>query len=285
MLFMLIGLTIPFRRLNVAADEISKGNYDKRVAVNSQDEIGEFAKSFNLMADHIEEHITELSRMTENKQNFIDNLAHEIRTPITTVVGYGELLQYTNCTEEEKQSAIRHIISQGKRIQNMSYKLLDLSYMGNANIQMSAVKLEDVLANAIAAVRENLTTKNIRADVITKPALINGDAELLESLFVNLLDNAIAASENGAVIEIRIIDACTRVSVEISDCGKGIDSKEISHITEPFYRVDKSRSGKGNHAGLGLSLCAKICEIHNAGLEIVSEIGQGTTVTILFTTL
>ena len=284
-LFMLIGLTRPFRRLNAAADEISKGNYSKRVDIKSRDEIGEFANSFNLMADHIVEHITELSRMTESKQNFIDNLAHEIRTPITAIVGYGELLQYANYTDNERQSAIRHIISQGKRIQNMSFKLLDLSYTGSADIKLSPVKLEDVLANSLAAVQGNLTSKNINVGVEAEPVTICGDAELLESLFVNLLDNAIAASENGTDIEIRVSGAGNGVSVEISDCGKGIEPKEIPLITEPFYRVDKSRSGKENHAGLGISLCARICEIHNASFEIFSELGQGTTAKILFTTL
>lgn len=284
MLFMLIGLTRPFRRLNTAADEISKGNYDKRVAIKSRDEIGAFANSFNLMADHIGEHIAELSRMTESKQNFIDNLAHEIRTPITAIVGYGELLQYANCTDNERQSAIRHIISQGKRVQNMSFRLLDLSYIGSADIKLAPVKLEDVLANALAAERGNLASKNINFSVNTQPVTICGDTELLESLLVNLLDNAITASENGTDIEISVSSTNNDTSVEISDHGKGIEPEEISRITEPFYRVDKSRSGKENHAGLGLSLCARICEIHNARFEIVSEFGKGTTVKILFTT-
>ena len=285
MLFMLIGLTIPFRKLNAAANEISKGNYDKRVAIKSRDEIGEFADSFNLMADHIGKHIMELSRMTESKQNFIDNLSHEIRTPITAIIGYGELLQYANCTEDEKQAAIRHIIIQGRRIHNMSGKLLSLSYMGGSDIELYPVKLEDVIKNALAAERDNLASKKIDVIVKSEPVTINGDDELLESLFINLLDNAVAASEIGTDIEICISGADDEKSVIITDHGKGIEPEEIPMVTEPFYRVDKSRSGKENHAGLGLTLCAKICEIHKAGFEIISEPGLGTTVKILFTTL
>ena len=284
MLFMLIGLTKPFRKLNATAEEISKGNYDKRVVIESRDEIGEFAGSFNLMADHIGKHIVELSRMTESKQSFIDNLAHEIRTPITAIIGYGELLQYANCNEDERQAAIRHIINQGKRIQNMSFKLLNLSYLGGSDIKLYPVKLEDIIVNALAVERNNLASKNINVNVKFEPATICGDDELLESLFINLLDNAIAASEDETDIEICVSVVSDETSVEISDHGKGIEAEEISLIIEPFYRADKSRSGKENHAGLGLSLCARICEIHKAKFEICSELGQGTTVKILFTT-
>jgi signal transduction histidine kinase len=96
MLFMLGGLTAPFRKLNAAAAEISAGNYSRRAAIKSRDEVGDFARSFDIMTDRIETHIAELSRMTESRQNFIDNLAHEIRTPITAIVGYAELLKYAD---------------------------------------------------------------------------------------------------------------------------------------------------------------------------------------------
>jgi signal transduction histidine kinase len=283
MLLLLIGLTRPFRMLGTAAAEISEGRYAKRVAIKSRDEIGEFAKSFNRMAERVGEHIAELSRMAESRQNFIDSLAHEIRTPITSIVGYGELLQCANCTGAERETAIRHIIGQGRRIQNMSHKLLDLSYMRNADIQMSPVRLGDVFANAITAANSNLTKKNMTVGVDAEPVAIRGDAELLESLFVNLIDNAIDASDNGSGIEIRARNVSQGISVEISDRGKGIEREEILRITEPFYRIDKSRSGAGNHAGLGLALCARICEIHNAGFEIFSELGRCTTIKILFT--
>lgn len=285
MLFLLIGLTKPFRKLNTVAAEISKGHYDKRVTIKSRDEVGDFAKSFNLMADHIEEHIAELSRMTESKQNFIDNLTHEIRTPITSIIGYGELLKYANCSETEKEIAVNHIISQGKRIQNMAYKLLDLAYIGNESIEMLPIKPEELLPDVEAALNPLLQRKDIHLHMKLQPATINGDAELLKSLLINLLDNAINASKAGSTVEIQVNRETGGASIEIIDYGNGMEKSEITKITEPFYRVDKSRSrSEGGGAGLGLALCTRICEMHNASLHVFSEPGKGTIVKILFTT-
>lgn len=285
MLILLIGLTSPFRRLNAVATEISMGHYDKRVTIKTRDEVGDFAKSFNLMTDHIQEHIAELSRMTENRQSFIDNLAHEIRTPITAIIGYGELLKYANCSQAEKNIAINHIISQSKRILNMSRKLLDLAYMSNDSFEMLPIKLEDMLADVKAALNPLLQEKSINLYMSLMPLTIIGDVELIKSLFINLLDNAVNASKIGSTIDIHVSRETEGVAIKISDYGKGIDKSEIKMITEPFYRVDKSRSRSAGGAGLGLALCARICEIHNASLDIFSEVGKGTTVKILFTTL
>jgi signal transduction histidine kinase len=285
MLILLIGLTKPFRRLNTVAAEISNGHYDRRVAIKNRDEVGDFAESFNLMADHIEEHIAALSRMTESKQYFIDNFAHEIRTPITAIIGYGELLKYAKCKDEENKIAIDHIISQGKRILNMSHKLLDLAYMGDESIELHPIKLEDMLTNVKTALNPLLQAKDINLCMSLMPLTIDGDEDLIMSLFTNLIDNAANASEKGNTIDIHVYRETEGVSIDISDHGKGIEKSEIAMITEPFYRVDKSRSRNGGGAGLGLALCARICEIHNASLNIFSEVGKGTTVKILFTTM
>ncbi|MDR1538495.1 MAG: HAMP domain-containing histidine kinase [Clostridiales bacterium] len=285
MLLMLVGLTVPFRKLNAAAAEISAGNYSKRAAVKSRDEVGDFARSFDAMTDSIETHIAELSRMTESKQNFIDNLAHEMRTPITAIVGYAELLKYADCSEVERETAVDHIISQSGRIQNLSSKLLDLAYMGSASIPLLPVKLEDLLAGAQAALKHRLREKNIDLRVESQPtAIINGDAELLTSLLVNLIDNAVNASSEGSTVEIYASREAGRVLIEVADHGKGMEPSEAVKIVEPFYRIDSSRSRSGGGTGLGLALCARICEMHGASLDICSEPGKGATVKILFTT-
>ena len=220
MLFLLIGLTKPFRKLNAAAAEISMGHYDKRVAIRNHDEVGDFAKSFNLMADHIQRHIAELSRMTENKQRFIDNLAHETRTPITAILGYGELLKYANCSEAEKEIAIDHIISQSRRIQKMVYKLMDLANMGSENIEMRPITLTNQLPDVEAALNSRIQEKHINVRMMVQPITIYGDTELIECLLINLLDNAVNASNEGGTIEIRTYPEADGASIEIIDYGK-----------------------------------------------------------------
>jgi signal transduction histidine kinase len=284
-LILLIFLTKPFRTLNSVAKQISMGHYDKRVNISSHDEIGDFAKSFNAMADHIQDHIEELSQMSESKQRFINNLAHEIRTPITAVLGYAELLKYANCNDEEKIIALDHIISQSNRIQNMVYKLMDLAYMSSNNIVIRPLNIVDLIEESLSALDFRIQEKHIIVEKHLQPLTINGDKELLESLVVNLLDNAIKASYDGGIIKIRIYSGESGAFIEITDNGKGIEKTNIDKLTEPFYRADKSRNRNEGGVGLGLSICAKICELHKAQLKFLSEVGKGTTVTIGFTTL
>lgn len=284
-LLLLLGLTRPLRRLNAAAAEISAGHYERRAELKSRDELGDFARSFNRMAEHIEEHIQTLSRLTENKQSFIDNLAHEIRTPITAIIGYGELLQYANCSEAERAAALEHIIAQGKRIQSLAYKLLDLAYMGRQHIELLPVSPALLWSDVQAALAAGLREKRIRLRLSFAPVTLTGDAELLKSLLINLLDNAVKASADGGIIEVQLRKEAGGAALTITDYGRGLAEAEIAKITEPFYRVDQARSRSEGGAVLGLALCRRICELHQAQLIISSPAGEGVSVKITFTTL
>jgi len=190
-------------------------------------------------------------------------------------------LKYANCSEEETNAAVDHIISQSKRIQNISNKLMALACMGDETIEMLPVKLADIIPDIEAALHPTIQDKRIEIHKNLQPITINGDAELLKSLLINVIDNAIKASDEASIIEIHADNA----SITIIDHGKGMEHDEIDKITESFYRVDQSRSRNEGGAGLGLALCTRICEVHNASLQIISAPGQGTTVKILFTTL
>ena len=285
LLFMLVRLTRPFRRLNEAALSIAGGDYDNRAPVRGNDEVGQFARSFNLMADKVQDHVDTLTRMSESKELFINDLAHEIKTPITAIMGYAELLNIGNISEGERTKAIDYITTQSRRIQGMTSKLSDLALMSHGNIEKESVDIARIIENALASCNAILGGKHI---ILTKEigdVNITGDEILLESLIQNLVENAAKYTDDGGEVEIRAYTENDENVLAISDSGKGIEESKLAKITEPFYRVDGSRSRVDGGVGLGLALCARICEAHGARLEIVSKPGEGTRISIYFTTL
>jgi signal transduction histidine kinase len=268
LLFMLLRLTSPFRKLNLAATEIKNGHYDERANITSTDEIGEFAESFNVMAESVQTHI-------ESRERFTNNLAHEMRTPITAIAGYAEMLKIANLKKEEKSKAIDYILEQSLRMKTMVYKLMDLAYLKNNVVEMKTLRLEKIISRVIMTCQQD----NVAFVVAVAPNTnIKGDEVLIESLIQNLTENAIKAG--GKTIKI----ATQNQMIIITDNGKGMAKSEISKITEPFYRVNKSRSRDDGGVGLGLALCVQICKMHYAKLDIASEIKIGTQIKIEFTT-
>jgi signal transduction histidine kinase len=284
LLFLLVRLTRPFRRLGAAAVSIAQGDYSDRVDVRGNDEVGQFARSFNLMAAKVQEHIDTLTQTSESKERFINNLAHEMRTPITAISGYAEMLKIGNINAREREKSIDYIINQSRRMQSMVYKLTDLALMSCGHIEKKPIDIASVIANAQATCKAQIEGKQITLNEDIAEISIAGDAELLESLLQNLIENAVKYSEDGGWIDILTYSENGESVIAVSDCGRGMEESEISKITEPFYRVDKSRSRTDGGVGLGLALCARICEAHDARLTISSKIGVGTEIKICFTT-
>ncbi len=284
LIFMLLKLTRPIRMLNKTAKEIAKGNYKERAVIKSHDEIGEFSGVFNSMVENIEMHIEELSQITDQKQRFIDNLSHEMRTPVAAVLGYGELLKNAHIQPEERLSAIDYIITQSLRLQNLSAKLMELSSMKKDLIEMKPVHLSDIVERAQNTLRKICEEKSIDFEVDMKVDDIMGDPDLLESLFQNFFENAIRVLDQKGKIRVYSEYEDNRTCVTIEDNGPGMPPQELKKIFEPFYRIDKARTRRHGGAGLGLSICRQICDLHNAKLMIFSEPKIGTQIKIYFTT-
>lgn len=282
---MLLKLTGPIRKLNKAAREIADGHYQKRVEIKSKDEIGEFARNFNAMADSVESHIQKLSELTEERQRFINNLAHEMRTPITAIMGYGEFLKCANCSHEEKIKAIDYIIRQSERMKNMTGKLIDLACFNDGNIHFETIDFREIIENVEHTLMQDINEKEIHVKRDLQRIEVKGDKDLLESLILNIMENAVRALPVGGDIEVKTYNHGKELILSISDNGLGMNESELRKILEPFYRVDKSRSRAYGGAGLGLALCKRICELHSAQMNITSKLKAGTKVEIKFTTL
>ncbi|MBD5454646.1 MAG: HAMP domain-containing histidine kinase [Lachnospiraceae bacterium] len=269
----------PLRELQRAAQDISEGRLERRAKVHTSDEIGDMAAAFNGMAAQIENQVTELSLESERRRQMLGSLTHEMKTPMTSIMGYADSLLHVNLKEEQKESALQHIYTECGRMVRISSKLMSLIGMyDNDSICMEEVSVND-LFSAVAEMEENnLKEKNMTLSYSCHMDKKMMDKDLMISLLTNLVDNAVRASKTGS----DIIMEAKEDRITVRDFGCGIPEDEISRVTEAFYMVDKARSRKAGGCGLGLALCGKIAELHGAKLMITSRAGEGTEVSVVF---
>ncbi len=269
----------PLRELQRAAQDISEGRLERRAKVHTSDEIGALAAAFNGMAAQIENQVTELSLESERRRQMLGSLTHELKTPMTSIMGYADSLLHVNLKEEQKESALQHIYTECGRLVRISSKLMSLIGMyDNESICMEVVSIIDLFSVVAELEENNLKKKNMTLSYschIEKQVM---DKDLMISLLTNLVDNAVKASETGS----DIIMEAKEDRITVRDFGCGIPEDEISRVTEAFYMVDKARSRKAGGCGLGLALCGKIAELHGAELAITSKDGEGTEVSVIF---
>jgi len=275
--------TRPIKQLNQTTREIAQGSYDKRVRIKSNDELGELAETFNIMADAVEKNIDHLKKAAENKQTFINDLSHEMRTPLTSVLGYSEYLQNANSSEEDRIIAAGNLHLAAQQLSNLSKKLTDIILLSNDDIEKKEINIAKLFDAVVKIMELPLSERNLTLQTEAKAPIVWGDEDLLISLLTNLVENAARASTAGQAITLRSIKDADKTIIEVTDAGCGMLPNEIAKITEPFYRVDKSRSKNKGGVGLGLTISKKIVRLHDAKLEITSDIINGTTVRIEFT--
>lgn len=281
-------ITRPIISLDRTAKRIADGNFELRSGNRSQDEIGHLARNFDRMADRLVKQMEAKALEAKQKEDFTAAFAHELKTPLTSIIGYADMMNTIKMSEAEKAEATYYIYSQGKRLENLSYKLLEMVSMDKNPLEsrpVPAKRLEENLRNTIRPIWE---VRGIRGKVEMDKGTILGDEELLLSLFYNLLDNAVKATdkgENGFVFLKGQVRRDGRYEVKVVDNGRGIPREEINRITEAFYMVDKSRSRREGGAGIGMALCHKIIKLHGGSLMIDSRLGEGTVMKVIFPAL
>lgn len=275
-------LTKSIVELSDTAKKFANGDYGVRTQVKNGDEIGRLAYDFNVMADSLEAKIEELVKTARKQEDFSAAFAHELKTPLTSIIGYAEMLRTMELDREETIEAADYIYSEGKRLEVLSRKLLELVAMERNNYDFKKIPAENIVKEAAKINYAMLEKGNIELLLEIEHGYIYGEYDLLVSLFVNLIDNARkAVAENGKIF-ITGKNEAEGYEIIVRDEGCGIPDTEIEKITEAFYMVDKSRARKEGGAGLGLSLCSKIVRMHNADWTIKSAQGKGTEVIIRF---
>ncbi len=269
--------TRKIKKLNKVVEEVEKGNYSAKIEKCGNDEIGNVAESFNKMTTAIQNHISQIQEVSENRKRFIGNLTHEIRTPLTSIVGYSSLIKNKKATDEKViLEYCNRIYEEGKYIEKISQKLMDLLLLENGHLEIEKIDLSKELNNIIEELQE-VFPNVVYEKEITPNVFLDTDKILLKSLIVNLVKNAIRAYEKEPVVRIEL---SPNKEIKIIDYGKGIPASELEKIKEPFYTLSKDRNRKTSGMGLGLPLCIKIIEMQQGTLEIQSKENVGTEITI-----
>lgn len=268
-------MTRPLRTLTTASAEIADGDYARRTGLHTGDEIETLSSSFDKMADAVQEKITALQADVRQREDFMGAFAHELKTPMTSIIGYADMLRTIQASPAEQYEATGAIYHEGRRLEALSGKLLALLGLGEETITLQPTALAALWPRLQAA------CPGVPLQLPACDAAVQADADLLLDLLCNLVGNAVKASEPGQPVEVRAADNGDTVTLTVADHGCGIPQSEISRVTEPFYMVDKSRARKQGGSGLGLALCKRIAEVHGSDLHIESTPGEGTRVSVI----
>ncbi|CAH2212382.1 HAMP domain-containing sensor histidine kinase [Tepidibacter aestuarii] len=276
-------ITKPIDKLINSIQIIENGNFSERVNIKSNDEIGILSDHFNKMASVIEEKMKQLKKNIDEKQSFIDNLTHEIKTPLTSIIGYADFLRNTKYNEDAFSKGLNSIFKEGKRLEGLSSKMMDLIVFKRENFVMKKENIKNILMDIKEVLKPKLQNKNIELIISGQDMEIVMEKDLIENLIINLIDNAVKASYENSKINIKLYkNENSKSVIEVSDQGIGIKDEDLTKVFEPFYMVDKSRKKTNGSAGLGLSICEQIAKIHKAKLSIESKLNIGTSVKIIF---
>lgn len=271
-------LTRPIRLLTRATRRMAVGDYGYRARQVSNDELGQLTQDFNSMANVLEGTIDELEDEIQAREDFIAAFAHELKTPLTAIIGYADLLRSRELDDEKHFLSSNYIYTEGKRLENMSFRLLDIIVTRREQIEPQPVSVEVFfrhLEDMFAGNREQ------RLQTSFEVGTVYAEVNLIKSVLSNLVDNACKASQPGGVVEVsgRVVEGGYEFWVQ--DYGVGIPEEELQRVTEAFYMVDKSRSRSRNGAGLGLALCVEVLRLHESELWIESTVGEGTCMSFI----
>lgn len=266
----------PIENLSNATKKVAEGNFDVNINPIRDDEIGELTKNFNDM-------VKELSEVEILQKDFIDNVSHEIKTPISSIQGFAKLLDDDNITKEERKEYVGIITEEVDRLLNLSNKVLRLSKLQNQDKieKKENINITEQIRRIIALLEPKSRKKNISFNLndIENDVFYLGDEELTYQIWVNLIDNAIKFSKENGIIDIEIKKVENKVTVKIKDHGIGMSEDEVKKIYTRFYQTDRSHSQEGS--GLGLSIVKRIVDLSNGEIKVESQKEKGTCFTII----
>lgn len=271
-----IYVSRPVQQLTKVGKAFTEGDYTGRATMFPHDEIGELALVYNEMADTIEDKIEQLELAVKQREDFTAAFAHEMKTPMTSIIGYADTLYQKDLTADEARDAAGFILNEGMRLEALSFKLLELITLSNNDFMLEEINMKDFFKDVQETLVPVAQKRGINLRFDTDDAYCRIEYDLFKTMVLNLADNAMkSGTDEVAILTHNYGD---EYLIAIVDRGRGIPAKELKRVTEAFYMVDKARSRKEHGAGLGLALCAKIADIHGSRLDIRSKEGQGTAI-------
>jgi len=260
----------PIRALTEGTNKVAGGDFDVAIPVDmsKHDELSQLTDSFNKMA-------RELSLINMLNSDFINNVSHEFKTPISSIQGFATVMLGTDLTEEQKEYA-EIVAHESARLTRLTSNILRLTKLENQVIvtEKEDFYIDEQIRHSYLLLQNELSQKNIEIDFELSPVSYTGNPELVQQIWHNLLGNAIKFSNDGGLIAIRCYVKDSYAVVSIKDNGVGMDRSTVTHIYDKFYQGDRSHAGEGN--GLGLSLVNRIVELCGGSIDVSSELGKGS---------
>lgn len=276
----------PIIDMTKAAEAMAGGDFSRRLVVESDDEIGILADTFNNMAFQLKTTLEEIKKSEALRREFVANVSHELRTPLTSIRSYAETLTDSQDIPKETEIDFLHVIlNESDRMTKIVQDLLELSRFdaGNTQLQIEEFSLENAMRNVFDAIALEAMkhSHEIRMELADDLPRIYGDKARVEQVLINILSNAVKYTHDGGTIDITSGRTAGKVWIKTKDTGIGIPEEDIPRIFDRFYRVDKARSRESGGTGLGLSIAREIVLMHNGDILIESSWGSGTAITVI----
>lgn len=266
----------PLRRMSEAAVHLATGQFQEQVPVETNDEIGQLARSFNFMA-------SELGRMEQMRRDFIANVSHELRSPLTSMRGFIQGMLDGTITGEHRERYLQIVFDETNRLTRLVNDLLDLARMesGKLDIELTVFNLNDVIDRVIDRLEPQISSRNIlmETELLSGQVLVQADRDRIVQVLTNLLDNAIRFTPSRQLITVENWREDNKIYVAITDTGAGIPAEDLPHIWDRFHKADKARTRSKGGTGLGLAIVKHLIEAHGEEISVTSELNKGTRFT------
>ncbi len=266
---------------NDAVVRITEGQFDTRIPEIQTDRKGaQYLHELDELQRNVNRLAVELSGMDHMRRDFVSNVSHEMKTPLAAIMGISEMLQEKGLSEEERNEYLRLLYDEARRISRLSENMLRISRLDNQGTvaKKRRVRVDEQIRRAVILLAENQPGR--RFDLALPAITAMTDADLLQEVWINLIENAMKYSEPDTTIHIRGTAGPDGFAVSIQDEGIGIPEEKREHIFEMFYQCEESHKKSGN--GLGLSIVRKILDLLGGRIECLSEEGKGTEMIVRF---
>ena len=272
-------LVKPIQVLTQATKRLAKGDFDVEIKAKRTDEMGVLTQSFNVMA-------SELKQLEKMRQDFVSNVSHEFQTPLTSISGFALAMKNSKLVaESDRNHYLDIIIAESGRLSRLSDNLLRLASLNSEHHPFEAItyNLDEQIRQIVLTCEPQWYDKGIHINLEMPDAVkITADRDQLNQVWMNLLGNGIKFTNVGGLIEIRITYSENEIFFAITDSGIGIAPEQLDYVFERFYKTDQSRNRNIGGNGLGLAITKKIVTLHHGSIEMKSQVGQGTTVSVHF---
>lgn len=263
---------LPLRKITAGANEYAAGNLEYRIKVNTHDEVGYLANTLNYMSD-------ELNKMEEYQKNFIANVSHDFRSPLTSIKGYLEAILDGTIPPELYEKYLKRVITETERLHKLTESMLTLNSLDNRGyLTRTNFDINRVIKDTAASFEGTCDSKKIVFDLTFSDSIqmVYGDMGKIQQVLYNLIDNAIKFSHSNSTIFIQASSRYEKIFVSVKDTGIGIPRDSQKKIWERFYKTDLSRGKDKRGTGLGLSIVKEIIQAHGENIDVISTEGVGT---------